>query len=208
MLKLYYAPGACSLASHIALEEAGAAYDLHAIALAKGEQSTEAYLKINPNARVPALDTGHGAALTENVAILTYIARTHPQAKLMPEEPEGMARCLSLLVWFASSVHIAFSRFNRPYRFSNEEPALAGIKAKGKDDFFDFLKKIDGLLAGRDYFLGEFSAADTYGVVFYAWGRRAGLPLDELRNYTAHKNRMIARPAVKRALAQEGIDLA
>jgi len=207
VLKLYYSPGACSLASHIALEETGAPYDKHLVALAKGEQRSEEYLKINPNGRVPALDTGHGV-LTENAAVLTYIARTHPEAKLMPEDPDGMAKCLSLMCWFATSVHVAFAHFARPERYCSDEAALPGIKAKGKADYFDYMKKIDGLLAGRDCLLDHYSVADAYGVVFYAWGRRAGLPMDELKNFTAHKNRMIARPAVKRALDQEGIDLA
>ncbi len=206
MLKLYYSPGACSLAAHIAIEEAGAAYEAQTVALAKGEQRSEAYLKVNPRGRVPALDTGHGVLL-ENIAVLTYIARTNPQAKLMPEDPEGMAKCLSLLSWFASSVHVAFAHIARPERYTNEESALPGLKAKGKEAFFDSMKEIDGMLAGRDWFLDAYSLADSYGTVFYNWGRRAGLPMGDLVNFTAHKNRMIARPAVKRALEKEGIDL-
>jgi glutathione S-transferase len=206
MLRLYYAPGACTLASHIALEEAGATYEARLVALAKGEQRTEAYLKVNPHGRVPALDTGHGV-LSENVAILTYIARTHPQAKLMPEDPEGMAKCMSLLCWFASSVHVAFAHFARPERYTSEEAAVPALKAKGKEDFFDYMKKIDLILAGRDYLLDQYSSADNYGAVFYNWGRRIELPMGDLKNFTAHKNRMIARPGVKRALEQEGIDL-
>jgi glutathione S-transferase len=207
MLRLYYSPGACSLASHIALEEAGATYERQLVALANGEQRSEAYLKINPHGRVPALDTGHGV-LSENVAILTYIARTHPQAKLMPEDPEGMAKCLSLLGWFASSVHVTFAHISRPERYTGEESAVPGLKAKGEEVFFDNMKEIDGMLAGRDYFLDQYSSADNYGVVFYNWGRRIELPMGGFKNLTAHKNRMIDRPGVKRALEQEGINLA
>ncbi len=207
MLKLYYTPGACSLASHIALEEAGAIYEKQLVALAKGEQRSEAYLKVNPHGRVPALDTGHGV-LSENVAILTYIARTHPQAKLMPEDPEGMAKCLSLLGWFASSVHIAFAHVARPERYTGEESALAGLKAKGRETYFGYMKDIDGMLAGRDYLLGQYSVADNYAVVFYNWGRRIELPMGELKNFTALVNRMAARPGAMRALEQEGISFA
>ncbi len=206
MLSLYYSPGACSLASHIALEEAGADYKLHLVALAKGEQLSEEYLKVNPHGRVPALDTGHGV-IFENLAILTYIARTHPQANLLPEDPEGMAKCLSHLGWFASTVHVAFAHISRPGRYTNDESVIPSLKDKGRHDYFEYMKKIDAMLAGRDYFLGQYSLADSYGVVFYNWARRIGLPMEELKNFTAHKDRMIARPAVKRALEQEGIQL-
>ena len=94
MLTLYYSPGACSLAPHIALEEAGAPYALQLVSIPKGEQQAPEYLSVNPRGKIPALRTGEGV-LTENVAILTYVARSFPQAQLLPEEPIEMARCIS-----------------------------------------------------------------------------------------------------------------
>ena len=95
MLTLYYSPGACSMAPHIALEEAGATYALQLVSIPKGEQLADEYLPdVTPRGKVPALRTDDGV-LTENVAILTYIARLFPHAKLLPEEPIGMARCIS-----------------------------------------------------------------------------------------------------------------
>ena len=85
---------------------------------------------------------------------------------------------------------------------------MAGVRAKGLATFFGHCREIDALLAGHDWFLDRFSAVDCYAFVFWGWGRRAGLPMDELRNYTAHKDRMLARPAVRRVLEREGVVLA
>ncbi|HSE87766.1 MAG TPA: glutathione S-transferase N-terminal domain-containing protein, partial [Candidatus Binatia bacterium] len=93
MLTLYFSPGACSLASHIGLEETGAPYEAKPILLAKQQQRTEAYLKINPRGKVPALSVD-GKILVENTAILTYLARRFPEKKLMPTDPGEEARCI------------------------------------------------------------------------------------------------------------------
>ncbi|MGH7810101.1 MAG: glutathione S-transferase family protein, partial [Candidatus Binatia bacterium] len=98
MLTLYFSPGACSLASHIGLEETGAPYEAKPILLAKGQQKTEAYLKINPRGKVPTLDAD-GKILVENTAILTYLARRFPEKKLMPADPAEEARCIGTMCW-------------------------------------------------------------------------------------------------------------
>ena len=109
-IKLCYSPGACSLASHIVLQEAGAQFELVKIDLGGGEQRTEQYLKINPNGRVPALILDDGRTLFENIGIMTYVARSVPGgAKLIPTDPFEGARCYSLMSFFASSVHVAFA---------------------------------------------------------------------------------------------------
>lgn len=207
MLTFYYAPGSSSMAAHIALEEAAAAYEGKLVDESKGEQRSAAYLKINPRGKVPALELDDGTVITENVAIQTYIARTHPQAQLLPSDPPAEARAFSLMSFFASSVHVAFAHLWRPERYTDEPSAFAGIKAKGRRTFFDCCREIDGLLAGKRWFLGQFSTVDGYGLVFYSWGKRIELPMHELGNYTAHKDRMLKRPAVRRTLAQEGIAL-
>ena len=94
MLTLYYAPGACSMASHIGLEETGAPYETRLVSFANSEQRSEAYLKINSRGRVPALSVD-GAILVENTAILTYLAKKFPTAKLLPADPLAEARCIS-----------------------------------------------------------------------------------------------------------------
>lgn len=207
MLTFYYAPGSSSLAAHIALEEANANYQATPVDEAKGEQYSEAYLKINPRGKVPALRLDDGTVITENLAIQTYIARTHPHAKLLPTDPVGEARALSLMSHFASSVHVAFRHVWRPDRYTNEATAMAGIKAKGRQAFADYCREIDGLLSGKEWFLGEFSTVDGYAFVFYLWSRLIDLPMQDLKNYTAHRDRILKRPAVQRTVRLEGMSV-
>jgi glutathione S-transferase len=202
MLKFYYAPGACSLATHIGLEESGAEFDGQKISFASAEQRTPEYLKINPRGRVPALVVEEGT-IVENTAILDYIAgRFAPQ--LMPKDAVQRARAISLMAWFSNTVHPNFTHIGRPERFATDTSVHEHLKATGKDNFFANLKEIDGLLAGKQWFVGDaFSVVDGYALVFYAWGKRIGLPMAELKNYTAWKERMMARPAVMRVLERE-----
>ncbi|GGC60644.1 glutathione S-transferase [Siccirubricoccus deserti] len=208
MLTLYYSPGSSSMAAHIALEEAGAEYETHLVNEKAGEQRTEAYLQVNPRGKVPALRLADGSVLVENVAIQTYVARTHPGAKLLPADAEGEARALSLMAFFASAVHPAFAHFWAPARFTDEPSGEDGIRAKGLATFHGHCREIDAMLAGREWFLGDrFSTVDCYGVVLWRWGVRAGLPMHDLPNFTAHRDRMLARPAVQRVLGREGVSL-
>ena len=121
MLTLYYAPGACSMASHIALEETGAPYEAKPVSLATGEHLKDEYTKnVNPRGKVPALRTD-GGMLTENVAILTYLARSFPNAQLLPTDPLGTARALSHMAYLSNTVHPAFTHIMRPGRFATDE---------------------------------------------------------------------------------------
>ena len=207
MLTLYYARGACSMAPHIALEETGTAYNAVEIDEVGGEHLTEAYRKINPRAKVPALKLDDGRVITENVAIQTYIARMHPDAQLLPVDPVGEAQALSLMSFFATTVHPIFGRFWRPERSTDDSSAHGGIKAKARVMFFDYLREIDGLLVGRPWFFERFTTVDAYAFVFYTWGQRVTLPVHELAAYSAHKDRMLGRPAVQHVLAREGLSV-
>ncbi len=208
MLTLFYAPGSSSMASHIALEEAGGAYEARLVNEEAGEHKTAAYLRINPRGKVPALRLPDGTVLVENIAIQTYAARMNPSAELLPTDPMGEARALSLMAFFASAVHPAFSHYFAPQRFTNDTKGEAGVKAKGLENFFGHCREIDAMLDGRDWFLDQFSTVDCYGFVFYGWGLRANLPMAELIFYTNHKNRMMSRPSVRKVLKREGIQLA
>jgi len=203
MLTLYYSPGACSMAPHIALEEAGAPYTLQLVSIPKGEQQAAKYLNVNPRGKVPTLMTDEGV-LTENVAILTYIARSSPHAKLLPEEPISMARCLSHMAYLSNTVHPAFTHIVRPGRFATDEAAHENLKATGRENAWTLLQEIDGLLAGKEWVLGsQYSAADPYTLVIYGWGKHNRIPVEQLQNYTAFKDRMLQRPAVQKVLERE-----
>jgi glutathione S-transferase len=204
MLTLYYSPGACSMAPHIALEETGAPYALRLVSIPKGEHQAAEYLKnVNPRGKVPALRIDEGV-LTENVAILTYIARSFPQAKLLPEEPIGMARCLSHMAYLSNTVHPAFTHIVRPSRFATDGSAHQNLKATGRENAWRLLRELDSLLAGKEWVLGpQYSAADPYTLVIYDWGKGHGMPVEQLESYTAFKDRMLQRPAVRKVLERE-----
>lgn len=203
MLALYFSPGACSTASHIGLEEAGAQYEERPTLLPKGEQKTEAYLKINPRGKVPALVVDD-RVITENTAILTYVAKQFPQANLLPKDPVAEAQCIATMAWFSNVCHPSYQRYMRSERFAEGEAAQATVKELGKKSFWDNLTEIDGLLAGKQWIMGDqFTVADGYCLVFYGWGVRGNLPMAELKNYTAWKDRMLARPKVRKVLESE-----
>ncbi|HEX8826543.1 MAG TPA: glutathione S-transferase N-terminal domain-containing protein, partial [Xanthobacteraceae bacterium] len=188
MLTLYYAPGACSLASHIALEEGGEKYEAKKVDLAGGEQRTEAYLKINPLGRVPVLRLDSGEPLTENTAILPYLGK---RFGLWPTDSSAEAKALSLIGYFATNVHPAHAHVGRPERYTADASAFPGIKDMGLKTFHGYLKQIDGMLAGREWLSDRYSVLDPYAFVFYTWGVRRELPMAELKNYTAHKDRLL-----------------
>jgi glutathione S-transferase len=202
MLTLYYAPGACSMASHVVIEESGEKYEPRKVDLAGGEQRTEAYLKLNPLGRVPVLGLDDGTPLTENTAILPYLGK---RFGLWPKDAQGEAKAMSLIGYFATSVHPAHAHVGRPERYTADQSAFPGIKDMGLKTFHTYLKQIDGMLAGREWFGNEYSVLDPYGFVFYTWGVRRDLPMAELKNYSAHKDRMLKRDAVKHVVENEKI---
>jgi glutathione S-transferase len=202
MLTLYYAPGACSMAAHIVLEDSGDKYEAKKVDLAGGEQRTEAYLKINPLGRVPVLRLDNGDNLTENTAILPYLGR---RLGLWPTDAVAEAKALSLIGYFASNVHPAHAHVGRPERYTADSAAFPGIKDMGLKTFHTYLKQIDGMLAGREWLSDRYSVLDPYAFVFYTWGVRRELPMADLKNYSAHKDRVLKRPGAARVVADEKV---
>jgi glutathione S-transferase len=204
MLTLYYAPGACSMAAHIVLEESGEKYQPQKVDLMKGEQRTESYLKINPQGRVPALRLDNGEPLAENTAILPFLGK---RFGMWPNDQMAEAKALSLIGFFAASVHPAHGHVGRPERYTADTSAFPGIKEMGLKTFHAYLQQIDKMLAGREWLSERYSVLDPYAFVFYTWGMRRELPVGELKNYTAFKDRMLKRPAVQRVVADEKVQV-
>jgi glutathione S-transferase len=202
MLTLYYAPGACSLAAHIALEESGEPYEARRMDFSKAEQRTPEYMKIHPLGRVPALLLGTGEPLTENTAILPYIGKKYG---MWPVEPVAVARALSVIGFFASTVHPAHAHISRPERYATDKAHFPDIQTQGRKMFHEYLTQVDGMLAGREWMSDPYTVLDPYAFTFYTWGVRRELPMADLKNYTAHKDRMLARPAVQRIVEDEKI---
>jgi glutathione S-transferase len=194
-MKLYLAPGACSLADHIALHEAGLDFARVTVDLkAKRTQDGRDYLKINPKGYVPALEFDDGEVLTENVAILSFVADKAPQ--LTPEERFGHVRLLEMLAYISTEIHNAFKPFFKPESTEAEKATAA-----------EMLGKRFGYLAERmkgDYLFGpRFTVADPYLFVMCLWAQKNGLTLaGPLPAFVA---RMTARPAVRLALEHEGL---
>src|SRR5262249_47926745 len=141
-MRLYYSPGACSLAPHIALEEAGARYELARVDLAANQQNSPEYLRVNPKARVPALVDGD-FILTEAPAILRYIAACHPAAGLWPWDPREEARCAEWLNWLSSTIHIAFAHVRRAARYATDPRAVEDVSATAKKNCRELWSAVD-----------------------------------------------------------------
>lgn len=208
MLKLFYAPNACSLASHIALEETGAPFQLERVDLKGGAQNQPEFRRVNPKGRVPALATDRGT-LTESPVILGYIAETFPQAKLAPlGDAFAMADMQAFNIFIASSLHVAFAHVGRPARYADGEVAHAAMKAKAHDALDELFALVEAKLAdGRPWVHGDaYTVSDPYLYVFSRWFAERGLGHPERYPLVAaHRERVAARPAARRALATEGL---
>ena len=206
MLKLFYAPGACSLAPHIALEEIGGDHQFERVSLRDGGQRAPAYLAINPKGRVPALATDRGV-LTENPAILAYLAQSFPAANLAPlDDPFAFAKMQGFNLFLCATVHVAFAHAFRPERYGDGEAAAQAMRAKAPRALADAFALIEETLAdGRPYVLGDrYSVADPYLLVFSRWMDSRGLgSLAGFPKTAAHLARVSERPATVRALARE-----
>ena len=202
MLTLFYAPGACSMAPHIVMEEGGEKYDAKRMDLSKGEQKTAEYMKIHPLGRVPALKLDDGTPITENTAILPFLGK---RFGLWPFDAVKEAQALSLIGFFAASVHPANAHVGRPERYTEDKSAFPGLQAMGKKTFHGYMKQIDEMYAKREWLSDEYTVLDPYAFVFYVWGVRRELPMAELKSYTAFKDRMLLRPAVRRVVEDEKV---
>ena len=206
MLTLFYAPGACSLASHLMLEETGATYETVRVNLAEGAQRAPDYLRMNPHGRVPVLRDGD-FVLTESIAILSYLGHLFPQSGLLPlGDAKSMARLEEMLSFCAAWVHPAVAQVWRTARFAESAAAQAEIQAAGKRSLLGYLEEIEAMAGRGQWFLGDrLSVADFYPVVFYRWGRRMELDMARYGAWSAHTARMLARPATQRVLPSEGL---
>jgi glutathione S-transferase len=203
MMRLFYSEGSCSLASHIALEEAGAAYELVRTSTRDGAQRRPEYLALNPKGRVPALATDQGV-LTENVAILAWISQTHPEARLAPADPWGFAQAQAFNSYLASTVHVAHAHRHRGYRWADEESSFEDMRRKVPQTIGDCFRLIETELFQGPFVLGEaYSVCDAYLFTVADWLEGDGVDPARFPKVLEHRERVRARPAVARALALE-----
>lgn len=202
-MKLYYAPGACSLSPHIVLREAGQSVELVQVDLSTGQikDTGAAFRDINPKGYVPAIEIADGSLLTEGAAIIQHLADSHPDAGLAPAAGTvERARVNEWLTFLSSELHKAFGPlFNGASSDAARNDAIAKVKNR--------LDYVEATLAdGRSFITGDrFSIADAYLFTLTNWTGPTGIGLSGLPHLTAYQARIAARPAVRAALEAEGL---
>ena len=208
MLKFYYATGTCALATHIALEEAGAPYEAVAVDFSAQAQRSPEYLAINPKGRVPALVTDDGI-LTETPALLLFVAQRFPTAELAPlSDPFALAQVQEFNSYLCSTVHVAHAHGRRGARWADDAGALEAMKRKVASNMTDCFELIERKLLRGPWVMGErYTICDPYLFTIGSWLEADGVDTTRLPRVVAHRRRMQARPAVQQAVAVEGTQI-
>lgn len=204
MLKLYYAPGTCALASHLALEAAGADYEAVRLNFAVSEQRTPEYLKLNPKGRVPALATERGI-LTETPAILQYVAQRFPEADLAPlDDPFELARMNAFNSYLCSTVHVAHAHRVRGIRWTDDAAAIEALKVKVPQNMGECFEMIEHEFFAGPWVFGErYTVSDMYLFTICRWLEGDGVDVNRFPKVADHWRRMNADPVVVKVLAME-----
>jgi len=203
MIRLFHAWGSCSLASYLALAEAGADFEVSVMSTKAGDQRTPEYLALNPKGRVPLLITDQGA-LSENVAILAWVAQAFPEAELAPSDPWGFAQAQAFNSYLASTVHVAHAHKHRGYRWANEPASFADMTAKVAENETACFQLIEDTMLKGPYVLGDtFSICDAYLFTIASWLEDDGVDPRQFKKVYDHRERVRARPAVRKVLAEE-----
>jgi glutathione S-transferase len=203
MLKLYFAPNTCALASHIALIDAGAEHETVLVNFKADEQRKDAYLTINPKARVPSLVTERGV-LTETPAILAFIAQSFPQAKLMPTGPWAFAEAQAFNSYLCSTVHICHAHRMRGPRWATEASSFADMQRKVPQNMADCFSLIERTMFKGPWVLGEtYSVCDAYLFTIAQWMEGDSVDPASFAKIADHRRRMAERPQVRQAFEVE-----
>lgn len=204
MLKLYYTPGTCALASHIALEEAGAPYTTERVDFKTNQQNSPGYLEINPKGRVPSLVTDRGT-LTETPAMLAFIAQSFPKARLAPlEDPFAFAQLQSFTSYLCSTVHVAHAHKGRGYRWASDESSFADMKRKVPESMGAAFALIEKKMLKGPWVMGEtYTVCDPYLFTLTGWLEGDSVDITTMPKVADHAKRMAERPAVKKVLAEQ-----
>ncbi len=202
-MKLYYSPGACSLADHVVLEWIGKPYE--AVRVTREERKQPEFLKINPAGAVPVLEDG-GWRLTQNAAILNFLADSFPEAGLGGDgTPKSRAEANRWLAFVNSDMHPAFKPLFGSTAYLGDEAAIEKSKADAKKKLRGMFETADAQLAGRDWLIGQRSIADPYLFVLTRWAKANAIDLSGLSNLERFFANMLADAAVQKAMQEEGL---
>lgn len=201
MLKLYYAPNTVSLAPHIALEEAGADYEIERLDFANEDQKKAGYLALNPKARVPALVTDDGV-LSETPALLLYIAQRFPEAGLAPlDDHFALARAQAFNCYLCATAHVAHAHLRRGSRWADDEAAIAAMAAKVPNSVGEIFALIEAEMIAGPWVLGEaYSICDPYLFTLTRWLPGDSVERSDFPKIDAHFQAMMERGAVRQVL--------
>ena len=204
MIKLFYASDTCSLASHIALEDAGADYSTARISFANDEQRKPEYLAINPKGRAPALVTDKGV-LTETPAILAFIAQSFPQAWLAPlDDAFRFAEVQAFNSYLCSTLHVAHAHRMRGNRWADDPAAIAAMQRKVPESVASCYQLIEEKMLGGPWVMGEtYTICDPYLFTMAQWLEQDGVDPSRFPKVIDHRRRMSERPTVQKAIAEE-----
>lgn len=200
-MRLYYFPGACSLSPHIVANELDIALQLEKVDVAtKKTETGKDYLQINPKGYVPALELDNGVVLTEGPAIVQYLADQKPEAKLAPANGTiERYQLQSMLTYIGTELHKTASPLFRPN-------TPAETRQERSEYFLRRLGYLNELLQGRNFLFGDqFTVADAYLFVVVSWAPKLKVDISSLANVQAFAQRVASRPAVNRALREEGL---
>lgn len=198
----YTAPGTCALATHIALQEAGADFDVVKLDFAAGQQQSAEYLRVNPKGRVPALKTERGV-LTETPALLAFVAQSFPDARLAPlHDPYAFAQMQELTSYLASTAHVNHAHKRRGARWADDPAAHEAMRAKVPQSMTACAAYLESQIVGPWVAGDHYTVADGYLFTIGSWLEGDGVDVTAFPKLTAYLARVAARPAVQRALAQ------
>jgi glutathione S-transferase len=203
-MKLYFAPNTCALATHIALEEAGATYELAKVDFATNAQRAPDYVALNPKARVPALATEYGV-LTETPALLVYVAQKFPHANLAPiADAFAFAQVQAFNAYLCATVHVAHAHRMRGYRWADDEGAIKAMQRKVPQSVAAAFAPIEKTYLIGPWVMGaHYTICDPYLFTLAQWLEADGVDIGALPRVVEHRRRMAERPAVRRAIAAE-----
>jgi glutathione S-transferase len=204
MIQLYYAPHTCSLASHIALEEAGAAYSTVRIDFPSNEQRSPEYLAINPKGRVPAIVTERGI-LTETPAMLAFIAQSFPHARMAPrDDPFAFAQVQAFNSYLCATLHVAHAHRMRGHRWADDPAAIAAMQRKVPQSVAACYELIEnGMLKGPWVMGDAYTICDPYLFTVAQWLEGDGIKPAQFPRVADHRRRMSERAAVRKVVAEE-----
>jgi glutathione S-transferase len=204
MMKLYYAVHTCALASHIALEDAGAEYSTVRINFAAEEQRKPEYLAINPKARVPSLITERGI-LTETPAMLAFIAQSFPKARLAPlDDPFGFAEVQAFNSYLCATLHVAHAHRMRGYRWADDPAAIEAMKRKVPDSVAACYELIESKMLRGPWVMGDaYTICDPYLFTVAQWMEGDSIDPARFPKVRDHRQRMSERAAVRKVVAEE-----